>query len=68
MGMMNEDRIVLSLCFTYTSLYLQSVTWIRNEIGIQVKANEYCLRFIAKTQSSAQAFTLLMPSIEHHNL
>ena len=40
MGMMNEDRIVLSLCFTYTSLYLQSATWIRNEIGIQVKAYE----------------------------
>lgn len=46
MGMMNEDRIVLSLCFTYTSLYLLSVrmTWILNEIGIQVKANEYGLR------------------------
>ena len=46
MGMMNEDRIVLSLGFTYTSSYLQSVsvTWILNKIGIQFKANEYGLR------------------------
>ena len=50
MGMMNEDRIVLSLCFTHTSLYLQAVTLILNEIEIQVKANEYGLRAKALLQ------------------